>query len=283
MYVARPDDPLATVAKALELEQRAYRVLIGGQRGVGKTTSLLRVQRMLRDAGVIVAFDGFPTQKTKAGQPPPVALFDGAERSSPSEVLGSLWTMKLSIPELSIVHVVPVSLLLGAEHAAAIADWDQRLVLSAVAVRDRQGGPNPLGVNNLVDVLERRAGLDVFVREAVELIVDASGGIHSELIHIAKRACLRAMLRNGYPVELRDAQSAITDRRNELSFQITRNDIEYLRLVEETGALIPDERSLSLLERNLIVHYSGNPSWFDAHPIVKPIIHPETLKSSTSR
>src|SRR4051794_5856494 len=50
-YVARPDDPVGILSAELTADSRRVRALLGGQRGVGKTSELFRLAGDLRRAG----------------------------------------------------------------------------------------------------------------------------------------------------------------------------------------------------------------------------------------
>lgn len=104
------------------------------------------------------------------------------------------------------------------------------------------------------------------------MIVDASGGIHRELLTLAQQACLRASVAGRVQVRDDDARSAVEDKRQEVSFHLTPDDLRYLAEVQDHHRVTGDPRALPLIERNLIVGYHGGWSYFDVHPLVKPLL-----------
>jgi hypothetical protein len=325
-YVPRPGDPLGVLGEELRIRTSPIHVLVGGQRGVGKTTELLRLNDLLeverlphrmlipdrvigsQPAAFLWTLCHFMAQgylpivselRTRvsalgaaAGAPEALAaknlikevveqvcstsghtftyLLDGFEKFSPADA--AIYAMAMVDVPCSFVIVVPISMLLSSEFASVIAEWDRPISIPAITLVDRDGNPYSEGLAVLRAVVERRAGTDAFERPALDLVIEASGGIHRELLTLAQQACLRASVAGCVQVREQDAQNAIEDRRQEVSFHLTPQDLDYLHEVHEHHRITANPLALPLIERNLIVGYHGGWSWFDVHPIVKPLL-----------
>jgi hypothetical protein len=173
---------------------------------------------------------------------------------------------------------VPVSLLFATEAADSRADWAETVLLSAIEPSSSQNR------KALGRVVEARAGGGAFEGNALENLIIRSGGVHAELIHLAKRACLRAIVANRQEVIAADAEGAIADRRNELAFGMTQMELSYLQVVRATGAFVPDKQAPALLERNLILYYRTlEHSRFAVHPVVEPLLDLGNISALTNR
>ena len=180
----------------------------------------------------------------------------------------------------SFVMVVPIALLLSSAYASLISQWDRVISVPAITVVDPDGKPNDEGRAILRTTVERRAGVDAFEESALDLIIEASGGIHRELLTLAQQACLRASVAGRVQVREDDARSAVEDKRQEVSFHLTPDDLDYLAEIRSHHRVTGDPRALPLIERNLIVGYHRGWSWFDVHPLVKPLLPRPTIRGA---
>lgn len=311
-YVVRPGDPMGLLAAELQIRETPKHVLVGGQRGVGKTTELLRLQsaplgvnlscelmaltgremsagvwksevqkRVLQAHSSVVrqtspwhVRDFPPTLeedlKCLSENGPFVLAFDGLEKVDSHSAMAVLES--LSDLPCSVIVIVPLSLLLSPSYADHISGWDQILSLPAISTRRRDGTPDTPGVTLLRAVVVRRVGSDVFTETSLDLLIDASAGIHRELLVLAQQACLRAAMTEHLQVRDEDVRAAIEDKRQELSFHLTPADIEYLAELRDVQRVTSDPRVLPLLSRNLIVSYHGDWTWFDVHPLIKTLL-----------
>lgn len=105
-YVERPGDPVGLLRMELGLRQTPLRVLVGGQRGVGKTTEMARLGALLGlglDAPTVLV-DEYITKQ----EPPPCdqrrvgALFVDVGSLSVNEYIASLVaTLRITFPHLA--------------------------------------------------------------------------------------------------------------------------------------------------------------------------------------
>jgi hypothetical protein len=346
-YVSRPGDPMGILREELTIRDTPLRVIVGGQRGVGKTTELNRLYHSLersklncnlfsadRKMGVtfwpdlLVATISFKLAKEflsphSAGRiratelmnkinatpeseikneaititsrsianevikemnlgndRPALVVFDGLEKyaiQGTATLLGAL----LDLP-CSLVVVVPLPLLLSPDYASTIAECDRVVSLPAIALRQPNGSRDEDGVALLRTVVERRAGTDAFESSALDAIIEASGGIHRDLLTLAQQSCMRAAMSHRTKVTDADVRASIEERRQELSFHLTPSDLAYLVEVKGSKRLTGDPRAVPLISRNLIVSYHGDWAWFDVHPLIQPLLATYEKMASSS-
>ncbi len=285
LYVPRPGDPMGLLAAEFELRTTPLKVLVGGQRGVGKTTELSRLAAALETANISVLQTNVDWSAERGGflrlaESKRNVFIDGLEKSETEYAAD--WIASLSKLNNSLVVVVPISLLLAPESSATLAEWDRIISLPAISLRTREGEPCPDGIAILKSVIERRVGTEVFAPEALASLIEASAGIHRELLSLGQQACLRAAMAGYEQVREANARAAIEDKRQELSFHLTPQDIEYLAHLRDVQRITADPRVLPLINRNLIVSYHSDYAWFDVHPLVKPLLPAQPARKAAS-
>lgn len=313
IYVPRPGDSVGILREEFQIRTSPLRVLLGGQRGVGKTTELCRLRELIRPGRVgcmVRDLAGMSMEKacremirglteqvgmtweqareTFALQdritpdmfsgivdylnqsPPPLLLCDGLEKASPTTAEEFIVAYR-AVPA-HLVLVAPIPLLLAPEFSSTVSEWDRVLFLPAISVHTRDGTPDEAGVNYMLHVIGQRVGEGVFAEDALRFLIGASAGLHRELLSLAQQACMRAAIAGQSQVTLLVAQSTVNDKRHEYSFHLTPQDLEYMYHVSLDKRITGDPSALSLINRNLIVSYQDDSSWFDVHPIVQPLV-----------
>lgn len=290
-YVERPGDPIGLLRLELQLSSSPTRAILAGQRGVGKSTELLRL-RSPDDTWVTLAPGGADSNEWLAGRlihtlkfgaaagdlpdvlpVTGVLLIDGLEKAPPAAVVGLLDALRL-VPEQRVVCVVPIDLVLDPTYAEGLADWTQVIVPALPVVR-RDGKVEPTVTQVLGEVLARRIGdASVLGAGVLDFLVKNSGGIHRELLGLAQRAVLRAIQRGLRVVDVDCAVAAVQQRRQDLSYALTVQDFDFLSELERTQRLRADPRTISLIRRNLLVSYSDEWTWFRPNPILEPMLAP---------
>jgi hypothetical protein len=303
-YVQRPGDPMGILAEELQITASPLHILVAGQRGIGKTTELIRLAESLRETALVcrphplnagsvdsdLTYDLSKSAKsaglsiTKSGQQSfgslvseiqqsgrvPIVLIDGFERLESTDAARQV--ERLRHYDCSMIVVVPLGMILSPEFSPRIPEWDRVISLPAVALGTREGGRDPACFDLLQSVIEQRTDEPVFDFEAMKTVIEASAGIHRELLTLSQQACIRASIAGRDRVTVREAKAAVEERSYEYSFHLTPEDLAELRHVEVSKRVTRDPRILDLINRNLIVGYHRDWTWFDVHPVVRPLI-----------
>jgi hypothetical protein len=310
-HVPRPGDPVARLAFDLAQSNRPLRALLAGQRGVGKTTELHRLQRLiargavwfldighgLRSETTDTIIDHITAALRKAanieeGLGPglertvqalarqqaisPILLLDGLERLARPESLYSL-LRELASVECSLVLVTDLSMAMGKEYDTHRETW-QRIVLAAVPIflPDRSG-PDEFGWKSLKAVVERRLhGLDAPIHpSAFRQLIQASGGVLRDFVRVTGAACFR-VASSKEPNLMEDvAKAAVQDMRTDLVYDLEIQDRNHLKkFMEERGDASLRAGEREHLKRNLVIVYQGENPWQDVHSLLWPLLGP---------
>lgn len=214
---------------------------------------------------------------------PPVVLVDGLDKVFEAKVTRSLFVSSraLCMPSAPVVYTAPITLMVNTEWAATGTAF-VRERLTNVAVRP---GPFPwaqisaervgAGRAALRQVLSRRLDRlhlkeeQVFASGVPDHLIDASGGLLRDLIHLVNRA-VRAALRAGAPqIDASLAEEAVVDLRREYEITLNTQRVNELRHVREHGEPSGSDIALDLLLTGYILPYSNGKVWYEPHPILR--------------
>ncbi len=301
-YVARPNNPMDRVRVDLKLSDRQRHYLLTGHRGTGKTTELRRLASTLRGERDVLLVDvSEQAEVTESGlgrvletaivgslgetgvlSPDAVLdnitsrnviLFDGLERFVESDVVKIL---NGSVPAhawpASMICTIPLSLYLASDFGEHARNFDRSIFLPGISVVDQEGVPEEKGLESLSSIVRRRTGEEVFTPEAFSHLALQSAGIHRELLQLAQRACVVAALDGATQVSHSHAEAAIREQRNEYSVVLRTGDFPILHALMQSKDLPGGSEASRLIRNQLIVAYANGTTWFDVHPILRPLI-----------
>jgi len=109
-----------------------------------------------------------------------------------------------------------------------------------------------------------------------QALVDAitySGGVFREMERIMRSAIGSARRRKAAKIIVDDVERAATEIRNEYRRILDKNDLAYLRKINEHNRLEYNDRLRPLLQLLAILEYRDNENWCDVHPVLKRIIN----------
>src|SRR5205807_1762752 len=116
------------------------------------------------------------------------------------------------------------------------------------------------------------AGVGTFQSDALDVLTRASAGIHRDVLTLAQQACVPARLAGREVVTAADARAVVEERRNEYGYSLTPEDRRLLRRCMAAGTIALEPRLIPLVERNLIVSYRADWTWFGIHPLLLPLL-----------
>ncbi len=309
LYVRRPDNPMDRVCVDLKLSARPRHYLLAGHRGTGKTTELLRLSRSLQGQMDVVYVDvgesstyiardpGRVLDKAIAGKlglkasddisglgellqssagrtSSVVVILDGLERLSGDEDI--MQALNYPIPvhtwPVSVICTIPLSLYLSSNFGEHARRFDRSVFLPGITILDREGVPNQQGMETLSSIIRRRTGEQTFTPEAGADLTLQSAGLHRELLQLAQRSCVVAALDDATQVTREHALAAIAEQRNEYSIVLRTADFPILQALMSSKDLVGGSDTSRLIRNQLIVAYANGTTWFDVHPILRPLI-----------
>jgi hypothetical protein len=222
-------------------------------------------------------------QEVREGYRPPVILVDGLDKLLELSTIRDLFvtTRVLREPACVIVYTGPITLMLAPEWKAA-GDHFRRVRLSNLVVHQ----PELDGVEVAAERIDEDRGrlrelvrlrlarrnhevVEVFEAAALELLIDSSGGLVRDLIHLVNRSLRSALKREASRIETVDVQVARDELRKDMDVSLNtllRKEIAHVEGVGEPSGS-PDAHRLLLW--GYVLPYTNGKVWFEAHPLLR--------------
>lgn len=214
---------------------------------------------------------------------PPVVLVDGLDKLQELSTIRDLFATNriLALPSAQVVYTGPITLMLATEWQAAGGAFKRERLTNVVVRRpdldwvklaDETIDAGRKAMRRVVVRRLRRLDLrieDVFAPAGLELLLEASGGLLRDLVHLVNRA-VRRTLQDGEPrIQETAAQAAVEEIRKEYEVTLTTRRIDELRHVRERGEPSGAEGASDLLLGGYVLPYSNGRVWFEPHPILR--------------
>ncbi|MCS7350069.1 MAG: hypothetical protein RMM10_00945 [Anaerolineae bacterium] len=120
----------------------------------------------------------------------------------------------------------------------------------------------------------------VFARGVVNELIMASGGIVSDLIRLVRLAIVEAEMEGAGRIERKQALRAIARLRRLYEAAMTPGDRALLKEAHRTHQRPEGPRAEELIRHNYLLSYLNETIWFDAHPILWPLLEVSPSPSS---
>ena len=179
----------------------------------------------------------------------------------------------LMAPACRIIYTVPYPLFYSNDFQLVRSTFHRVFLLPNIKIRHRDGAPWETGREMLRQVLRRRVAETLLDPEAMEALVEASGGLLRELIRLARLSVILARRRRDARILPGDVAGAMREAQNTFRRILKLEDYRHLRKVQERKSLddLPEEVADRLLHNLSILEYDGE-TWWDVHPAVRELL-----------
>lgn len=143
-------------------------------------------------------------------------------------------------------------------------------VFPNIALRHPDGTPDPAGSESLGRLILARLEEKLADPEALDLLIQASGGQFTSLIFLVQSAAVAAKARSCPPEHLTgaDAKLAVQLLRRDLVGPLSRQDYATLRARHADRRLTNEPEERRLLYNGTLLEYGDGQPWCDAHPVL---------------
>lgn len=184
--------------------------------------------------------------------------------------------ISLNAPRCSVIYTFPTALRHDNDFIQIRQNFAEPCVLPNFRVGHRDGGPDEEGLQQLKDVVTRRAEENLFTPEALGQLAELSGGIPRELMILARRSCLLALEVKKPAIDGEVAERAANRMRLDYEVLLTSRQVDLLREVVESKRVENDEEHRALLHNLSALEYRNDEGiWYDVHPLVRPLLAQE--------
>ncbi len=208
--------------------------------------------------------------KERSGRDP-LLILDGLEGAG-GEAFGLLLGPGLLGLGFKCISTMPFSALHSPELRRLRQSYDAICVQPLAEITPGALALREGGVADLRDILEKRAGEELFEPPAQDVLLLNSGGSPGELIRFTAASCVRASMLGKSRIDSRVVESVLDDFRQEMSRLLSPEEWQgVLAIWRERSA--PAERVLnSLLELGAVLEQFGKREAFQVHPALIKLI-----------
>ena len=177
-------------------------------------------------------------------------------------------------PRCRILYTVPIPLYYTNDFQQVRLSYHRSFSLPNIKVWERDGQPCAEGRETLKKLVLRRMAEELITGEALEQLVDYSGGLLKELVSLTRASVLRARSLRGErgPVQQDDVEYAARQVRNAYRALLTKEGYQELQRILQGGRFANTPLAQDLLHNLSLLEYNGDGIWWTVHPIVRPLV-----------
>ncbi|MDI9394759.1 MAG: P-loop NTPase fold protein [Euryarchaeota archaeon] len=185
---------------------------------------------------------------------------------------------QLTQPLCKIIYTFPISLRSSNNFSQIRGNFSVDIIYPNIKIHEKDGNVKDTnGRNFMRQIVEKRVSTDLFTPEALEYIIDMSGGVIREFIRIIRDSAVRAIARRKTLIEKDIAVEVINGLKNSYQAQLSDEDYDVLLNIYETKDIKRDEKLVGLLHNLSVLEYTNGRSWCDVNPIVRSILEEKNL------
>ncbi len=181
----------------------------------------------------------------------------------------------LTAPRAFIIYTFPIALRYAPDFTQIRASFDGRYILPNVKLREQDGTPCPRGQHTLEQIFFRRLERDLIAPEALQALVEASGGLVGTLVRLGELAAEHALVDRKTSIDLGSAQHAIAEVRADFKALLRPQDYVVLRQKRQDKNLVSEPGIRDVLYNGSLLEYHNDEPWCDVHPAVLPLLGDE--------
>lgn len=183
----------------------------------------------------------------------------------------------LTRPEVSIIYTFPIGLYYSKDFAAIKSAFPSNFFLANIRLFQRlTHAQHPEGWAQMEALLRNRLSDELISPEAVQQLIENSGGVARVLVRLTQRAAVRASMRGPTAqITTADATASIEAERNDQAAGLTEADYTLLASYRDKPRR-PESGNAdvqNLLHALALLEYRNHDTWASLHPILLPIVN----------
>ena len=210
-----------------------------------------------------------------------LVIIDNLEKCDYEKALNLFYyhSTQLTQPMCKIIYTFPISLRSSEKFTQIKMNFSDDIIYPNIKVREKDESitQEPAGRTFMKQIVTKRVSLDLFTPEALEYIIDMSGGVIREYIRIIRDSAVRAITRKKTLIDKDIAVEVINGLKNSYQAQLSDEDYEVLLKIYKTKDIKRDEKLVGLLHNLSVLEYKNGRSWCDLNPIVRSILEEKNL------
>lgn len=210
-----------------------------------------------------------------------LVIIDNLEKIDPTKAEHLFYdhATQLTQPLCKIIYTFPISLKSSDNFMQIKINFSDVFIHPNIKIHEREGPkhPYPKGKEFMKEIVLKRVSLEMFEPDALEYIIDMSGGVVREFIRIIRDSAVRAMTRKKDLIDKDIAVEVVNGLKNIYQAQLSDEDYLVLQEVHQTKDIKRDKHLVGLLHNLSVLEYRNERSWCDLNPIVRAILDEKNL------
>jgi GTPase SAR1 family protein len=186
---------------------------------------------------------------------------------------------QLTQPMCKIIYTFPISLKSSSIFPQIRMNFSDVYVHPNIKIHEKDGSEHHYekGRDFMKEIVSKRVSLDLFEPDALEYILDMSGGVVREFIRIIRDSSIRALTRGKITIDKDIAIDVVNGLKNLYQAQLSDSDYEVLLEVYKTKDIKRDDKLVNLLHNLSVLEYRNGRSWCDLNPVVRSILDEKNM------
>lgn len=172
-----------------------------------------------------------------------------------------------------MILTFPIFMAYNSQYNMINEDVDLSCMLSLIKVRTPDKSVYNKGIETLTQIVEKRAELNLFDKNALDFMIEKSGGAIRDLFEMIRNASFEAMLHGGQKITMEESVHVYSQLKSRYE-RLIRDDKEVEKLVQiynDPQLLTTDDTMMQLLLKGLALEYNGE-RWCGVHPTVEDFL-----------
>ncbi len=192
------------------------------------------------------------------------------------EIITSLFTkfvLYLTKIHCFAVYTFPLQLKFQNEFLDIYRNFNGVYYLPNFSVFNQLGAPDENGQKKLKEIISKRIHQKLIYDEAIDLIVQLSGGIVFDLINLVRQSCIIALMEKINFIDAEVVKGAEERIRHVYNSIYSDNDRKLLLKIRQTKQFINTDPGKKLFNQLSFTEYgTGDNIWYDVNPILFPLL-----------
>lgn len=140
-------------------------------------------------------------------------------------------------------------------------------------VANQLGDPNENGRNKLKEIITKRIASKLIYDDAIDLIVELSGGIVYELINLVRQSCIVALMEKINFIDDEVVDEAAERIRQVYKTVYSEKQLKLLLKIRQNKKFINTDEFKNLFNQFSVTEYgTRDDTWYDVNPILFPLL-----------
>lgn len=216
---------------------------------------------------------------SKTGGKYPIIIFEDLDKLSPEDAWKVFYNYAalLSGMTFPVIYTFPIALSYDPKFAAMESYFIVK-TLPMIKITTMENQLFKGGISIIREIVEKRANLKLFEEDALERMIQYTGGSLRDLFYVINASAKRAERRKSETISMEDTERALEELKTSLTRRIERGNYEFLlNIYKGNKEMIENkEMLLKMLQASVVLEYNGK-RWHNLHPLVAKFFQEQGL------